>query len=721
MTTRSTRSAYLIGLFRMIFLGVTLSLLSAAVLAANDIVKRRIASEATEAGTDDEDRRRRLVSLTRKIDRYESRKADLIRRRIVRVQGVESANRSVETFLELGTGLGSGGSTAAVTSALAFAFGEFLHERFPEGLEVQEDAQALLRTARDVQTVTQGVASILQKTGVMDAEDSGVAANVDNVVSSAATLVGNVHTGNLLSVVVGVSDLLTGVSNLFGEPGDGTVLRDVLEGQVEIRRELLEARKEIAEGVDSILLRVGEFEERTILAFEEIGVSIQGVQWELGALRDMLRDYSALGVSLTACENFTNRRSLYDFVSEHNGGYVPEVVILHTGKFRTWNSLTQHYQSNDEVFQECFPAMRLLFSVGRIHPAFLMSTYPDDDGSGFVSSYIRPGFEPLARILNRHYPLLADDGATGGGMRTFCALLNSPLAYGGIDHRGYTLFASEPCSTGDPSDPFDRLVGASGLSNPGSVSWLLHPDALIHFTYLLLEILPYYQIVDEEGELLASDVVAYQEPRRDRVVEVEALETAYRLVNLAIAQQVLLTGDIFLPLVHRYLFSPLTSPTADRNRKEMIDVLRHNRLIAKNYLVMQLHRELQLRTRQDYGDADDVFVENLELYQDIFQSRSSDGDSDGHYEQLFSDNWEFSPSVNEVVFRIGGGSEAEAVRFPLPTPAEVGSASYSVSREYENLVKLRSRIIDYVVRNDLELFSADDEEEFVRNGYFVWN
>ena len=722
MTARSTRFACPIGLVRLIFLSVTLSLFSPATLAANDIVKRRIASEATAAGTDDEDQRRRLVSLVRKIDRYESRKAELIRRRIVSAQGVESANRSIETFLTLGTGLGSGSS--AVTSALAFVFGEFLHQRFLDDdqrqdvielLNVQEETQDLLSTARDVQAGTQAVANILQRTGVMD-----VAADVDNMVASAATLVGNVHAGNILGVVVGVSDLVTGVSNLFGggEPSDGmtTALRDILEGQTEIRRELLEARREIKEGVDSILIRVGEFEERMILAFEEIGVSIQGVQWELGALRSMLRDYSALGVSLTACEDFTNRRSLYDFVSERSGGYVPEVVILDTGKFRTWDSLAQHYQSNDDVFQECFSAMRLLFSSSRVHRAFLMSTYPDDDGAGFLSSYIRPSFEPLVRILNRHYPLLTDE-ATDSGMRTFCALLNSPLAYDDVDHRGYTLFASEPCSAGDASDPFASLGGSN---SPGSMSWLLHPDALIHFTYLLLEILPYYQIISEEGELLASDVVAYEESRRDRVVEVEALETAYRLVNLAIAQQVLLTGDIFLPLVHRYLFSPPTSRAADRNRKEMIDILRHNRLIARNYLVMQLHRELQLRTRQDYGDADDVFVENLEFYREIFQSRDSDGNSDGHYEQLFGDNWEFSPTANEVVLRVGDGSDSETVRFPLPTPTEVGSASYAVSREYENLVKLRSRIIDYVFRNDLELFSVDDEE-FVRNGYFVWN
>ena len=944
----STRSVCPTGLFCLLFVGITLSFFSPIALA-NDIVKRRIASEATAAQTDEAERRQRLVSLTRKINRYESRKAELIRRRIVREQGIESANRSVETFLGGLTlaGLGSGGSTVAVSSALAFAFTtvgqtieermyggfrqplidmrtndrqlydellesspnsrdrevliaraletssvlgdvlrdtadpdqrsalieyqadfvrylrdsdlrdfeneaeviqelgrefrqvrsdtaelatatrafqarvetrleevetrqqttepeiarlgqvvvqqdriltehgrvldmqgrqidthearlddlegeivdldtayvqlssavefnqsllydalptsakiralknpEFLREYFTdddkrqdviERLEVQEEAQALLDTARNVQAGTQAIANILQRTGVLDNEDAGVAAGAVNVAVSAATLVGSVYTGNVLGVVVGASGLVTGVSNLFGGGDSNPGIGDILEGQLEIRRELLEARREIAEGVHSILVRVSEFEERTILAIEEISTSIQGVQWELGGLRVMLGEYSRLGVELATCEDFANRRTRYDgFVSERSVGYVPDVVTFATGELRTWDGLTQHYQTNAAQFRECFSAMRLLFSDSRIHGAFLMSTYTDDGGAGFLSNYIRPGFEPLTRILNRHYPLLTD-----GGIRTFCAILNSPLDYGGVDHRGYTRFASEPCGANDASNPFARLFGASGSNSPaGSRSWLLHPDALIHFTYLLLEVLPYYQMIDERGELLAAELVAYGDPGKDDMVEEEALETAYRLVNLAIAQQVLLTGDIFLPLVHRYLFSPLTSPT---DRGEMIDVLTHNPLIARNYLVMQLHRELRLRTKQDYGDTDHVFVENLELYRDIFQSRDSGGSSNGKYEQLFGDYWEFSPTANEVVLRVGNGSGTDTVRFSLPTPSEVGSAIYSVSREYEYLVRLRSKIIDHVFRNDLELFSANDEEEFIRNGYFVWN
>ena len=592
MTAQSSRSACRTLLVRLIFLGTAFfGLVSPTALAANDILKRRIASEATAGSTDDPEGRARL---TRKFNRYESRKAELIHRWFVRAQDIESANRSVETYLGA-LGL-AGGGAAAVSSALAFTFSttigqaiedrvygdfrqlliemrtndhalygellesspnspdrdvliarvldtssslgqileeifedtadpdqrsalleyqadferylrgndlhdfeseaeavqelgreirrvrsdtaklaaatrafqarvmtrlgegetrseaaeaeiarlgkvmvqqdriltehghvlnmqgeqinthearlddlegeivdldtayarlssamefsqsllydalptpakiqalknpEFLRERFPdddkrqdviERLEVQEEAQALISTAREVQVGTEAIANILQRTGVMDAEDAGVAADVANVAASAAILVGSVYTGNVLGVAVGVSGLVTGMSNLFGESDDGGIdntLNAILEGQLEIRRELLEARIEIAEGVHSILVRIGEFEERTILAFEQIGTSIQGLQWEVAALGNMLRNYTKLGVSLAACEDFTNRRArrAYDFVSERSVGYVPEVVTFKTGEFRTWDGLTRHYQSNDEQWQECF-------------------------------------------------------------------------------------------------------------------------------------------------------------------------------------------------------------------------------------------------------------------------------------------------------------------------------------------------------------------------------
>ena len=128
-----------------------------------------------------------------------------------------------------------------------------------------------------------------------------------------------------------------------------------------------------------------------------------------------------------------------------------------------------------------------------------------------------------------------------------------------------------------------------------------------------MEIQPYCQMITQDGVLLTPDVVAHEEPRRDRIVETELIQNAYRLANIAIAQQTLLTGDILLALIHRYLFSPSSNPD---DRIDVINILKHNTFIARNYLIMQLLRELQLRTRQNDNAVQPgkAFAENMKLY-----------------------------------------------------------------------------------------------------------
>ena len=126
-----------------------------------------------------------------------------------------------------------------------------------------------------------------------------------------------------------------------------------------------------------------------------------------------------------------------------------------------------------------------------------MSTYPSDDGRGFLTAYLKPGFEPLIHLLARHYPLEDERG-----IKTFCALLNSPLSYDEIDYRGYTLFAGDTTnicrhhSSKVQINPIAAFAQTGGLSSGLS---LIHPNALIHFTTLLMEVLPYHSITTSES------------------------------------------------------------------------------------------------------------------------------------------------------------------------------------------------------------------------------
>lgn len=172
----------------------------------------------------------------------------------------------------------------------------------------------------------------------------------------------------------------------------------------------------------------------------------------------------------------------------------------------------------------------------------------------------------------------------------------------------------------------------------------------------------------------------------------------------------------------------LSTETGQLQYKVEISVLKRNTFIVKNYLIMQLRRELQLSTKQsNHADQPgNPFAENMKLYQTIFRSRDTNrndyGDSELQhlrYERLFATYWEFSSDTNEVVLRLGNDSDAEEVRFPLPRPQEIAFRTYHLTREHEELVRLRVKVIDYTLRNDLQLFP--NQGDFIQDGYFIWH
>ena len=144
---------------------------------------------------------------------------------------------------------------------------------------------------------------------------------------------------------------------------------------------------------------------------------------------------------------------------------------------------------------------------------------------------------------------------------------------------------------------------------------------------------------------------------------------------------------------------------------------------------MEVRRQLELG-----GNTQTTFAENMELYRRRFEAGrpgASAADADLRYDRLFPSYWfegtaatsgsvSFSPTSNEMVVRrsrTASDTEGESVRLPMPTPEQVATGIYSTSRAYVELTRLRRAVLDYALRNDLELFGG---VELVRNGYFVW-
>ena len=584
--------------------------------------------------------------------------------------------------------------------------------------QLRDDAQRLLVRTQNFAVASEAMAGALVATGVLNPADASRVQNGLGAVVGVATTVAQMNLNPVLAVA-GAANAITTVARLFADPEPraemallGELLagqQRLLQGQLDIRRDIAEAHSAVLEGQVAVLEALHELDGRMAARFQTLGEAIDEVQWELGQLAYLIGEYSVLRQQLNSCATFIDTREQQysdEFRPGRRGYRAVETSQLPVGTFATWQALQLHFENFGARWSHCMGAMETLFSTEtrrEIHAALLLAPYPSSNSGGtMLTRYVNPGVVPLVDFVNRHYPLRGGEAATG----TFCALLNAPLSYEGIDFRGY----GRRCAGSGAIDPFATLHAPEG--NLAASRWLLRTDAVVYFIKILLEVLPYHQLRDPAGGLLAAVDVAFGEPRWPRGGELVAIEAAYRLVSVAIAQQVLLTGDIFLPLVHQYLFSAEADP---EERAAMVEVLRHNPFVAQNYLVMQLRRELHLR------NGDDGFVENMERYERIYEADNgsatseSASESDG-YRVLFASYWEFSPDGNGVLLRSGSESE-EQLRIALPTPEELEAGVYRTSREYSDLVRLRSEIIDYVHRNGLGVFRGRD---LVGGDGFVW-
>ena len=594
-------------------------------------------------------------------------------------------------------------------------------EALLQNLQIQERVAEVAGAAQDYRSLAQSTVSILATTGVVEADDANAAMDVANLAGGAVVAGIGLYTGNPVAIMAGISGLVSSAARLFGGASDGPTVheqllegqRRLLEGQRQIVAGLREVHQEVVQSRVALLNSVSVLDRRVMSRFADLSGSIGRLRSEIGQVAGMTDRFSEVRDRLYACQDFLNRRNDRAYGGfERFEPFPREVLGFAVGEFTTWRGLVAHYRANEEDWQRCWTGMRRLFArrqvSDQVHDIFLLAASPSADGGTLLTSYVGPGLEPMMRFMVRHYQVAP---GTGGEMATFCALLNPTLGYEGLGSRGHTAFGAESCAEEGSINAFSQLFGGAGRLVPER--WLLSPDALLYTVVMMLEVLPYYQLINEDGGIAGAGEVAYGVPRRPREIETEVVETAYRLTNMAIAQQTLLAGDIFLPVIHRYLFSP--DVRAD-DRAAMVAVLRHNPVVAQNYLVMQLRRELELRS--GLGG----FSEKLGIYREVRELRAT-GRNVARSDRLGFDNllgsyWQFSEAQNAVVLEVEGEFDDERLLVQLPSAGAIQRRAYSTLREYAELLRLRVMIMDHVMRNDLPVFGG---ETFTRNGYVVWH
>ena len=506
---------------------------------------------------------------------------------------------------------------------------------------------------------------------------------------------------------------------------DGKIM-DLLDGQRETNEAIARLQDTVIEGLDDLILSTKR------LRLEEV------------ATRATLVATSALGFKLNACKSFVDGRSgpVGEFTEVQ--AKIPNTGFT-IGEFVEWDALVDYYNSEQLSFKECFEAISNVFGVhagGQFSPLITMATYANG-GGGNLSSYIEPGFRPLSELFARSFPVgERDGGGRHAGVDVFCSLLNSPLSYDEIGYRGSN---SSRCRSGGSRD-VDPTAALRGLAADEDLQTmeipnLIHPNWLQYYAYLLMEVLPYRSLIDDEYKIRRPEKLLSAD---DRVGEIRGREAnglirgAYRLVNIAIAQQVLLTGDVMLPVIHRVLWG---SQEGTEDRRDVVAILEHHKNLSRNYLVMQLSRELHRHNSGIDYDGVGFFGRNLEEYAKLYRCRSRSGSRDvdsgvatdcdsptlAGYEDLFGSQWVFHSSKNVVFVPIELLSDQADLADPqrylaldLPTPEEIEVGRYHAPAEYFELLLLRDRLVDYALRNDLAFVSNDDGWVVDTHGNYVY-
>ncbi|MYN67679.1 MAG: hypothetical protein F4X11_22055 [Acidobacteria bacterium] len=589
-----------------------------------------------------------------------------------------------------------------------------------ERLKELQRAEQLRGWAEDTYTIASSGINILSTLAVIDEDEAGTATNIVTLGTSAAITVASFYAGNVPGIVTGISTMVSSAASLLGggetRDAEDRLATALLEGQRElllgqhrlmnairtVHAEVLANRRELTGAIAGL--------NRDVAAgFLQVQGSLRDVRATLAPFPDIIVDASPLRDRLNRCQDFLARRdrAIYGgFVSVND---VPSVVRFPVGEFETWDGLRAHYENEDNSrdWRGCWEGIRSVFAhrqiADRVADLYLVARRTSARGGPMLTDYIEPGVVPLVALTARHYRMANWEA---GAMQTFCALLNSPLAYSRIGFRGH-LHPGDTLCAGDGSvTPLQALQEGDFTVS----EWLLDPDVVLYTTYLMMDIMPYYQMVDANtGALAEAEDIAYGGVRKPRESELEVLETAYRLVSLAIAQQTLLSGDVFLPVIHGYLFG---SGAAPGEREKVIRILEHNPVLAHNYLAMQLRRELVLQGS---------FVDAMARYRTVFEDLSTENTEGvgATYEELFASTWEFAEEGNWVILRYEGvRGEKHETRISMPRPESIQGQRYMISPEYADLIALRVKLIDYAFRSDLDIFGG---RALVQGDGFMWH
>ena len=562
--------------------------------------------------------------------------------------------------------------------------------------------QEMLETLEDMRWIAKGMgelAVIARNLGV-DEEITGPVAVAAEVGVSAAVAVASFKTGQIYQ---GIAASLHGLAALTG-----AFREDKPDPVIENQRKILEALRAVMGGLEHIDQKLDQlFENQQLIVnhqrhiyalMVDIGKDIQAKHEDLvGRLyslntdvlvnRKLIRD--RVEEKIRVCDGMRK-----DYANESDYRVVQANLEGHLkyGFFPDYQGIGTIVQASNPINNGCYGQLFGIFPGDdkSPHSYFQLETYketPSDvtpadshhanvEKSGNFLSLI---YSPSLQLTVNHY---ADRGLSG---KQILSAVSLPVTGLRALDRKHERAKNLP-SYAYPPYPFEALQN------------YLSPDAVLKAVWVLLDIYPLYHFVDNVGSLLSMDELRnrFSADSSYNTLGEKWLEEAKNIVEVAIAQQALLAGDMLLPVIYENLHR--TSSTREKKQIDSIRILlRKNPLLARNFMLYLVHRQLNeklsIEERRLGLDTELKEEYRLAIAENDAHTLRWILDESAHYSKLVRHAFEQDGSrVEKWALKWG-----DDVYLPLPEADDLMAGGLLQTQEMSKLIELRSYIIEEIV------------------------
>ena len=515
-----------------------------------------------------------------------------------------------------------------------------------------------------------------------------------------------------------------GISSLFAKSKPDPVLERhkelmeafnvVFDNQIMIMKN----QKIIIEGIEGIQKKLDAYHKENRRWFISTNNSFDTVLENQAVMIDEFRELGVRETVRQKCRSFLNSRfncpfedleepygdiqHCVDKISTSDSNFTPSAFkqivnpTIVRGEFNSYGALSEHFfrSDNKENYSACFGELQRVF-----HGADRDILYAKMYTRKFQSIYqsdVKSILLPLVDLSQAYYsnPIL-DDREQDLSFNSLLISLSMPTR-----SNAWSSSRTRNVKRGiAPQRLLSKGMAKSSLEN------LYHVAALNQYVTFLLEMLPYFDIVERENIwsnklTLLSPSEAYETVKmstNDSVIKM--LRNALHFINIAIAQQALMSGDQNIGLIENIL-----ERKGDLSQR-LYRALSKSSTLGANFTMYTVRNSLKY-TRLDYKgfDYDKNLAKNLQKYRqyysndyincsfDFSENQYKEGCSSPFINMLFS---KFKLDGRMLVFYDG----IEKYHVPLPSPDLILKGEFYYSSQLYSLLELKEQVMEKVYMN----------------------